>query len=266
MSYTRQYPGGVPVGQVISSGNFEYWDISISTAIDGTGGGVYDGPVILTNTALTDDSYVDITGDVACANVTASVSVNTVDLFVSDDAAFGDDVEISGILTVLDAILVTSGSNRIEADRILVNRILCASPGTQSIDCSTGTQLALNFITDDTWEITLSDSSDPTTCAILSTTVLLTDTSGTANLRVKHGSKITITFRAATGQIGGIGLSPGIFPASFLGIRAADLIGPRTGEISESGGASDWIRMELENIGTETAPLYSVAITMGGSQ
>lgn len=265
MTFPREFPLGVPVGTVLTSPTVESMDINISKSINGVDGDTVAGAVIFTGSTLGGSSTVNTTGDVTCDELTANGVANfNDDFFCVGDAAFGANCEISGILTVGDAIIVSGGTNRIETDRVIVNRVICTSPGTQSIDCSTGTVLALNFIADDTWVVTLSDSSDPTSCAILTTTCTLVDTNGTAHLQLKPGSKCSILFKAAAGQTGGIGLTPGIFPASFRGISDADMMGPRTGGATGFDGEEDWIRIDLVNIGTAAAPVYSCTLTMGG--
>lgn len=258
MSYTRQYPGGVPALQMITPGNFEYWDISISTAIDGTGGGTYSGPIILTNTRLEGTSEIDITGfidttgDVTCANI-----------YVSQDAFVSGNLEVQGneLIVFNDLSVGVSGF----VPYLFTRRIIPPSGGTQSIDTSTGTVLALDFTQHRDWQITLTNGPDPSEPAILATVATLVDTHADSWREVPPKMKFTITFRAGSGQDGGIGIDPdaGVFPASFHGISASDLVGPRSGGLGVSGGEFDWMRLELENIGTTGAPVYACKMTMG---
>lgn len=262
MTFPLVFPSGVADGQTIFADEYEQLDVDHSKAINGVDGDVAAGALEFSDCDLTGTSSINISGpiettdDVTAENVTATATLNTDELFASGAASFGSTVEVSGVLTVLDAVVVSSGTERIEADRIIVNRVLCESPGTQTIDTATATTLAVNFIADDTWVITLLNGADPTAAAVLSTVGAFTDTNGTAHLQLKPGSKVSILFKAGAGQVGGIGLHPNVFPASVIGLSPAELAGPQH-------GANDWMRVDLVNIGTAATPKYSATLTMG---
>lgn len=254
MTFPREYPLGVPAAQVISSQNFENWDIRISKAVDGVDGGAYSGAVELTNallsgtSAVNTDGNIATTGDVECANVIVSQTAS-----IEDMSATNALVDIAQIETCS------------------VERMTCKTAGTQAIDTSSATVLALNFITRDTWIITLTNVSDPTAPAILSTVATLVDTDANADLRVKTGSKLSVLFIAGATQTGGIGIShtATVLPSSFRGLTKSDLIGPRgCGPISIGtarglGGEHDWMRLDLVNVGTPTVPKYECTMSMG---
>lgn len=244
MTFPREFPLGVPALQVISPTNFENWDIRISQAVDGTGGGVYAGAIELTGALLSGTSAIDTdgnlttTGDVTAAN------------FIGTQTVSSDEV-------VAVASFATTS---------LPYRTSPRAVGSQTIDTSTGAVLALDFTTRDTWEITLNNGADPNEPAVLGTTATLTDTAGVGDpAEVKPGMKITVTFKAGAAQVGGIGISPSatVFPASFHGLTKADLVGPRSGANGVGGGTNDWMRLELENIGTAATPKYACKMTMG---
>lgn len=238
MTFPREYPLGVPAMQVITSTNFDNWDIRISKAINGVDGDTIAGAIEFENVTLTTNSAIDTdgnivtTGDITGANIVGTQTI------------VGDDV-VAGSLF----------STHAQPYRTVPRGV-----GSQTIDTSTGTVLALNFTTRDTWEIVLDNGADPAIVAALGTTATLVDTVGSPGDpgEVLPGAKISITFRAGAAQTGGIGISPSatVFPASFHGITKADLVGPRT-------GVNDWIRLELENIGTAATPKYACKITMG---
>ena len=252
MTFPREFPLGVPVGTVLTSPTIESMDINISKSINGVDGDLINGHIEFTDVELTGTCSINTsgnivtTGDVTCDNL----NVN--------------DVVVGTSLSVPSLVVTTVTCDTVDASISKCNRHEPRDIGTQSIDCSTGTVLALNFLQYDHWLITLSDSSSPQACAVLTTTATLVDTSGGfPEVRVRPCAEYSITFKAAAGQVGGIGLSPGIFPASFRGLSAADLLGPRTGQVTETDGDEDWIRIDLINTGTTTAPIYSCSVTMG---
>lgn len=245
MTFPREYPLGVPSLQVISSQNFENWDVRISKAINGVDGDTIAGAVefesalLTTNSAINTDGYIVTTGDVTAANVIGTQSVTS------------DSV-------VAESALATES----KAYRTVPRGI-----GAQTIDTSTGAVLALNFTTRDHWLITLENGADPAVPAVLATVATLIDTVASPGDpgEVLPMAKISIEFRASSSQTGGIGISSSatVFPASFHGLTKADLVGPRSGANTGLGGENDWIRIELQNIGTAAVPRYACTVSMG---
>ena len=252
MTFPLVWTSGVANGQTIPGSEFEQLDEDHSKSINGVDGDTVNGHIEFTDVELTGTSSINCTGNIVTTGDITCEALNV------DDVVIGTSLSVPGFLAntitcqYVNSTISTAWRHQPE------------NVGTQSIDCSTGTVLALNFLQYDHWIITLSDSSDPTTCAILTTVATLVDTSGGfPEVRVKPGAEYSITFKAAAGQIGGIGLSTGVFPARFRGLSAADLLGPRTGQVTETDGDEDWIRIDLINTGTTTAPIYSCSVTMG---
>lgn len=258
MTFPRIWPAGVAAAQELAPLEFETLDIDHTKAINGVDGDVVAGPLEFSDCDLTGTSSIDITGSIA---TTTTVDVGTTLTVV--DEAFLNYLEVAGnALFNGNLSLPTTG---VDARTVLADRVVPRTIGTQTIETDTAEVLALDFTLHDTFVITLDNAGDPTAPAVLATVATLTDTSGTAELQVKPGAKLSITFKAGSTQTGGIGISSlaGVFPASFHGISKADLVGPRSGALGVGGGTNDWMRLELENIGTTGTPKYACKMTMG---
>lgn len=256
MTFPLVWTSGVANGQVIPGSEFEQLDEDHAKAINGVDGDVAAGALEFSDCDLTGTSSVDITGpitttqDVSCANLYASQDAEVQGNLVVQ----GNDLQVVNDITVGVSAFIPY---------LFTRRILPISGGTQTIDTSTGTVLALDFTQHRDWLITLNNGAASTQPAVLATVATLVDTHADSWRKVEPKMKFTITFVAGAAQAGGIGLSTGVLPASFHGLTVADLVGPRSGAATGTGGANDWMRIELENIGTAGTPRYACSMTMG---
>ncbi len=262
MTFARIWPAGVAAAQVIEPIELETLDIDHSKAINGVDGDIAAGALELSDCDLTGTSSIDITGDI---HTTGFVDTDA-NLYVGQDADITGNLEVHGNDLIVDQSLTVTGSANIRY--MYMRRIipdLSGVGGVQTIDTSTATVLALDFTAYTDWLITLNNGADPALPAVLATIATLVDTHVDSERTSPPTTKFTITFRAGAAQTGGIGISPSVavFPASFHGLTKADLVGPRSGANGVGGGTNDWMRIELENIGTTGTPRYSCSVTMG---
>lgn len=245
MTHARTYPGGFPGGPIPSS-FLTAMDRDIAECVDGVGGGTYGGNIILTNLHVSGTSVWNTPGDITAGTITATADV------VTDGLSFSG---AAGTWCALDTY--------VQARTILADRVVTTNAPAQALDTDSVTSASFDFTLNDTFEVSLVNGASSAQVATLTTAFTITDTSGTTELKVKKGAKISITFRAAAGQTGGIGLHPNCFPASFQGFDVAAAYGPQTGKFTGLDGEEDWMNLALENIGTDAAPVYSCRITMG---
>ena len=258
MTFPLVWTSGVANGQVIPGSEFEQLDEDHSKAINGVDGDVAAGALEFSDCDLTGTSSVDITGP-----ITTTQDVSCANLYVSQDAEVQGNLVVQG--NELQVVNDLSVGVSAFIPYLFTRRIIPISGGTQTIDTSTGTVLALDFTQHRDWLITLNNGANAALPAVLATISTLVDTHADSWRKVEPKMKFTITFVAGAAQAGGIGISPSIavFPSSFHGLTKADLVGPRSGANGVGGGANDWMRIELENIGTAGTPRYACSMTMG---
>lgn len=258
MTFPLVFPSGVADGQTIFADEYEQLDVDHSKAINGVDGDVAAGALEFSDCDLTGTSSINISGAIE-----TSADVTAENLYIGQDAFVDGNLEVHGNELIVNNDLSVGVSAF--APYLFTRRIIPISGGTQTIDTSTAAVLALDFTQHRDWLITLNNGADPTLPAVLATTTTLVDTHADSWREVPPKMKFTITFIAGAAQVGGIGLSPtaAVFPASFHGITKADRVGPRSGANGVGGGTNDWMRVELENVGTTGTPRYACSMTMG---
>lgn len=213
----------------------------VERAVDGDTGGTWDGPVILTAAQLNGSSSINTTG-----------SIETTD-FVTADVITGNTVGAVGTITAG----TIASSRRMSADKTNPRTV-----NAQTINCAGGAaNLTVDFTLYQAFDITLTDSGGSHITAVLATITINTTTVTVAD-RVQAGERFTLNFRTA--QNGGLGLALTALPVSVTGYTKSDLIGPRGGVESAgggaaaTGGATDFLQLELEQVGTPLSPAFKI--------
>ena len=176
--FTPANPLGWAPKDPVLAAQLNHLDQQLVQAVNGVGGGAYDGPLQLSDVELMPGGAGGIHG---------AGKIDTTGIIKTDKAVTGG---------------VVKGA-KIQPDSALF----------QSLDMAAVVSCTLDFTAFDHFIVELFDTNTPNQVAVLPQLVFNTATPN-PDREVKRGARFEITFVADAGQLGGIQLGPNAWPAS----------------------------------------------------